>query len=433
MMVKTESALLESPRLAALQAELAAGVPNAEGQFWDEVESLGTPLAEFIDDAADGLWVTFLWRETPEEPVDHVAIGEFFSPGDPGEKPLARLGRSSVWFRTYRMKRGLRAEYAFWVNDVLGPLRGSDDIEARLDRLRRDPLNAAHTAEPWMTFPEGSERNDSSVFALPGAEPFVWKVWRDVPHGVVTEHTVRSEILDNERTVWTHEPPNRDASVEPMVLIQFDGDRCIGTMGLPAVLDNLHAAGKVRPIIGLFVGNVDRGKELPCNASFADFLADELLPWARTRFGIAARPEQVIAAGQSYGGLAAAWVGLTRPDAVGHVISQSGSFWWLPNPEQVRSSSQVVGAAPLCGWLPHQVAGWEPVATRFSLEAGTLEAQNSGVMPSLLSTNRHMRDVLLARGHDVTYREYQGGHEYSYWGELIADALQRHAGVNGTT
>lgn len=429
MTIDTETTFVESARLAALQSELAAGLPDSESRFWREVAHIGTPLVEPIEDDSDELWVTFLWQGTVDEPVDHVAIGEFFSPGDPGEKPLARLGSSSVWFRTYRMKRGLRAEYAFWVNDVVGPLRGSDDIEERLNRLRLDPLNPLHTAEPWMTFPEDSERNDSSVFALPGAEPFVWKVWRDVPRGTVTEQMVRSEILDNERTVWTYEPPPHDAAMEPMLLIQFDGDHCIGKMGLPVVLDNLHAARRVRPVIALFVGNVDRGIELPCNVSFADFLADELIPWARARFGISARPEQVMVAGQSYGGLAAAWVGLTRPDAVGHVISQSGSFWWLPNPEQVRSSSPTVGAAPLCGWLPNQVAGWEPVATRFSLEAGTLEAQNSGVTPSLLSTNRHMRDVLLATGHDVSYREYSGGHEYAYWGELIADGLLRHAGI----
>ncbi|MEJ7603037.1 MAG: hypothetical protein WKG01_34440, partial [Kofleriaceae bacterium] len=40
-----------------------------------------------------------------------------------------------------------------------------------------------------------------------------------------------------------------------------------------------------------------------------------------------------------------------------------------------------------------------------------------------LGANRHLRDVLLARGYEATYREFAGGHEYINWRGSIADGL----------
>jgi enterochelin esterase family protein len=56
------------------------------------------------------------------------------------------------------------------------------------------------------------------------------------------------------------------------------------------------------------------------------------------------------------------------------------------------------------------------------------EMTNGGLMPSMVYVSRHMGDVLVAKGYDVAYREYPGGYEWWYWGELLADGVMRFAG-----
>jgi enterochelin esterase family protein len=70
------------------------------------------------------------------------------------------------------------------------------------------------------------------------------------------------------------------------------------------------------------------------------------------------------------------------------------------------------------------VAIWPVVPVRFFMEAGLLEGGSEWTMPSLLSCHRHMRDVLIAKGYDVTYREYPGGHDFYVWRGLLPDGLK---------
>lgn len=41
----------------------------------------------------------------------------------------------------------------------------------------------------------------------------------------------------------------------------------------------------------------------------------------------------------------------------------------------------------------------------------------------LLTQSRHLRDVLTARGYDLEYREFNGGHDYACWRGGLADGL----------
>ena len=153
-----------------------------------------------------------------------------------------------------------------------------------------------------------------------------------------------------------------------------------------------------------------RDRELPCYPPFVAFLADELLPWARRRFGVTGNPARTIAGGSSYGGLAAAYAALIRPGLFGKVLSQSGSFWWKPDDD------------PEHEWLARQFVDAPKLPIEFSLSVGLREAK-ARITPHQLVVNRHMRDVLRAKGYSVHYVETDGGHNHESWRATLADGL----------
>jgi enterochelin esterase family protein len=89
---------------------------------------------------------------------------------------------------------------------------------------------------------------------------------------------------------------------------------------------------------------------------------------------------------------------LRRSDLFGLVLSQSGAYQFVE-----------FGG-------PSLFAVEERVPLRFYLDAGLFERRQA-------QANLHMRNVLLAKGYDVDYRNFPGGHDYFWWRETIADGL----------
>ena len=57
------------------------------------------------------------------------------------------------------------------------------------------------------------------------------------------------------------------------------------------------------------------------------------------------------------------------------------------------------------------------------MDAGLFEVDTFGTGGAILEPSRHMRDVLLAKGYDVLYRQYASGHDYLNWRGTLADGL----------
>ena len=183
-------------------------------------------------------------------------------------------------------------------------------------------------------------------------------------------------------------------------------ERWVATAPAQAILDDLIANGRIPPVVAILVGNTDRARELMCSVSFSDFLAKELVPWAQEKYRATTDAAQTVVAGSSLGGLAASFAGFTHPEVFGNVLSMSGSYWWSP-----------VGD-PEPEWLARQFASPPSRSLQMFVAVGSMEEA-----ASQLATNRHFRDVLTAKGYPVRFREFNGGHNYLAWRDMLPEGL----------
>jgi enterochelin esterase family protein len=284
---------------------------------------------------------------------------------------------------------------------------------AHRDGWLQDPLNPKHVTDDVGY-------SGRSVLELSEAAPQPWTARRPgVAAGTLAELSMVSKAMNGERRAWIYTPPGYNASRPAAypLLVCFDGwvytDHGVPT---PAILDNLIAAKRVPPMMAVFIDQApqpQRNIELSNNESFLEFVAGELLPRVRSQWRATADPALTIVCGSSTGGLASAFFAFRRPDVFGNVLSQSGAFW----PGKTRDDAERE-------WLTRQfdVSPTQPV--RFVLQVGVVEVVSTpGNGPSILSANRHLRNVLTAKGYDVRYSEVAGGHEPLTWRSGIADGL----------
>jgi len=248
------------------------------------------------------------------------------------------------------------------------------------------------------------------------------------PSGKVEEFRISSEVLQAGRRVWVYTPPGYLTSGTPCdLLVVFDGREYLEDIGLARTLDGLLAEKKAGPFVALLTDNAsgaERLADLANRARFADFLAREAVEWVRGRYRVARDPRRVFVAGSSAGGLAAAYAAFRHPEVFGNVLSQSGAFW---------RGNEGSNDEPY-EWLRAQFASAPKKDIRFVLEVGTGESVGAlgGAAPSILESNRRLRDALRAGGYSVAYVEIPGGrHATETWGARFPEALARLARAAG--
>lgn len=391
------SSRVESPRLAALARTLAQG--GTTDAFWDDISRQGTPLVEAADAGHDR--VTFLWRGAERN------VRLFGGPST-DHAQLTRLGNSDVWYVSFVVPRSARLSYRLAPDVPELPGSGMARRRAILATAQADPYNPkvypAPGVDAFQTY---------SMLELADAPPQPWVAPRaGVAAGTVEALELRSDILGNTRKIHLYRPPGwRPDAPDNHVLVLFDAGAYLGRVPTPTILDNMIAAGVIPPTAALLIDNPtadSRARELPPNPDFADFLARELMPWARKQ-GIGAPAARTVIGGSSYGGLASAYAALRHPEVFGNVLSQSGSYWWAPSGEEDQ-------------WLTRQFVAVRKLPVRFFLGAGLFESGRAG-QPGILETNRHLRDVLRAKGYLVTHSEVAGGHDYLSWRGTLSDGL----------
>jgi enterochelin esterase-like enzyme len=352
-------------------------------------------VSPLVEELEDGRYrVTVAYRD---DAANDVWVIGGLAGADPADRRM-RAAEDGWWERSYELEGDVRTGY--WFTTTLVP-SGTEDLIA--DSL--NPREHVYTANP--DDPD-DEDVTLSLIELPGATPFRWSVPTEgVPQGEVAMERFASVRLANERQVFTYKPAAYDADRTYPLVICFDGWAYAqeSYVPLPTVLDNLIAAGAIPPVVAVLPDSLDsatRARELKLHEPFVEFLSEELLPWTHDRLSFDDDPARTVVAGSSLGGLTAAFCGLRRPDLFGLVLSQSGAFQ---------------------RGLPDEFAQTDRLPLRFMLDVGALETTPFGRFASLYHANLHLRDVLVAKGYDISFREFPGGHDYLWWRETIADGL----------
>lgn len=264
-------------------------------------------------------------------------------------------------------------------------------------RMRADPARPERGDNPW--YPEVTAVRGPAYAPHPLASV-------DPARAEGDTHRVRldSELLGGARRITVYRP--RGVPVDrplPLVLVQ-DGTAYQRLGRLPAMLEALHAEGRVRPAALAFLDPEDRDAEYGFGEAFRRFVWREALPRLRDQVALA---DELHLMGASLGGLASALLALDRPEAVVGLATQSGAFLGEPQAREFYHTDR--------SWLQDALESRDALPWRVYQEVGTLEW--------LTEVNRRVAERLASRATEHRYLERSAGHNWTHWRNGAPEAL----------
>jgi enterochelin esterase-like enzyme len=396
-----------APRSRVIDSVGPTSASNSD-RIWDSLRGRGLPLIESLPGTSDSVLVTFVWHG--DSSTRNVVVVTPLTLLDFDASVLTRLGQTVLWYRSFVLPTDARFTYRFAPNDNLIPFERDTNLPARLATLRRDPGNP-------KVFDYGAF-GQLSVLDLPRApSDTLIHPSTSGPRGAVAQFTIHSRLLDQDRTIWVYTPSGKTSRLgrQVPVVVFADGESYQSLIPTPTILDNLINNRDVPPVLAVFVANpgATRDGDLSCNPVWSAFVATEVVPWIDAHYQTTHAARKRIVAGYSLGGLAAACTALRYPNVFGGVIAQSGSFFRAPAGEEPE-------------WVARHLARDPRRPIQFALTIGRYEtAAIPSRDPSMLTANRHLRDILVAKGYDVDYQELSSGHEHVAWRAVLGSQLKK--------
>ncbi len=341
--------------------------------------SLLTQAQKHGNPIIDGRQATLVWHG--DKPP--LLIGDFNHwGGNNGETAIhAKQDTAGVWLYQIDLPTDAYVEYTF-------THQPGDDAARTPDKLNQQKVaNGMGYYNHFFYMPDGKPT------------PFI-KRRRNVPHGIVTKHTLSHAYIGGKRDVWLYQPPVDEAV--PLVIV-YDGKDYLRRAFITHIVDNLIAAKRIRPVALALVENAGRSRfiEYNCGEAILAILDHWVIPLALDKLNLQ-KPGGYGVLGASMGGLMALYTALRMPDIFGYAVSQSGGF--LPFNGH---------ATPLVNVLIDPMDSPPPL--KLWLDVGTLEW--------LYPANQAMYTWLSQRGWDATYLEYNAGHNYTAWRNALTQAL----------
>jgi enterochelin esterase-like enzyme len=282
-----------------------------------------------------------------------------------------------------------------WTHSVALPPDAYIEYAYFLDGKRQhDPLNPRRV-------PNGFGETNN-FFAMPDApQSLLFRRQRGVKAGQVTRTVLQSPRLAGERRTVRLYRPAVDGLC--LLLLVLDGQDYWQRARLAVLADNLIHRGVLPPLAIVFLDNARQARfaEYGCSEALVWFVAEQLVPWVAGQLPLLPGAGHHGVLGASMGGLSALWLGVRLPDIFGRVFSQAGGF--------ALGLTGELGVTRILRWGPR-------LPLRVYMDCGRFDP--------LVAANRTMHALLSERGYEVTYREYNAGHNYPAWREGLAAGLE---------
>lgn len=299
-----------------------------------------------------------------------------------------RIRNTDIWILKARFPLDARLDYKLIVDDqwILDPENpnqqlsgvggGSPNSELRMPAWKPDPVAKANPEVP-----AGSLREDILFTSKGLGYQLTYSLY--VPHGFKT-----------------------GTGANLPVLYVTDGYEYLHPqMGaMKTILDNLISAGKIRPLLVVFVDHRDpvnrshnrRMQELAMSESYLKFFTGEFIPKIERELHIKTDASGRGILGTSMGGLTAAYFAFSRPDIFGLAGIQSPAFWFRPEIYTVCDNAET-----------------PPV--KVFLSTGTVFDAKEGA--------EKMKSILEKNTCTFQFKEVNQGHSWGHWKGLIDDVL----------
>ena len=384
-----------SPKLEELIDQLKNGEVKALNTFLYEIRLNHTPLIEQCPVDNQYKLITYIWLG--DRKTENVYVFGSFPGWDLSVNQLQRLLHTDIWFKTFRTDKTFISTYYFSVNDFF-----ENDWVKRSEQYKIDQFNG-------NTFGEGAHK--ASVLKIGMEVQYSSRFPSNhYPSGKIETYSFHSSILDNTRKIHIYTPHDYShTSHLQELLIVFDGNSFINDLSIASTLNYLIYEKEIPSCIAVAIDPVDRLEELTYNDKMNTFLTEELLPWIQAKYHVYQEERHTTIAGFSLGGLAAFYAALQNPHIFGNVLSMSGSVHWKKD-----------GFEKEIPWTEYQILfnNLNAYHLKFYIAAGELENE------PLLTANRRLYETLKGKGYQITYEEFQGGHDSVWWREKLFDGLR---------
>lgn len=332
------------------------------------------PQYPLVDEAQ----AVLIWRGAAREVT---LVGDMTSWQPALAQPLTRFADTDTWYIQIPLPPAARLDYLFVV-----------DGQQVLDAL--NPITRLRPAGP------------RSELVMPGyAPPAELTADRTAaPAGTLTRHTLESAVLGQTRTFFVYQPAQPPATAAYPTLYVNDGSDYLTLVQAPSILDWLIAQGAIEPLVAVFVPPFDRTQEYDQNDAYAQFMAQELVPFVQATYATDPAPERTAVLGAGLGGLEAVHTAVTYPETFGLVAAHSADL--------ARNDEVLTRRLRLQATLPLQ----------FHLVVGTFETAVDG--RDVLVANQRFASLLAEKGYPVTYVELPQGASWGLWEAQLGAAVR---------